>query len=81
MFSIVVTGFFQEWSRLSAQHIAVPSAGPSFFGRTYHPAFNVDLEDAQDAVNSFQTHARAIGKGVQGIRSVFGKLREARIGV
>lgn len=78
--SMVVTGFFQEWTRLSAQHITFPSAGPSFFGRTYHPAFNVDLDDAQDAVNSFQTHARAIGKGVQGMRSVFGKLREARIG-
>lgn len=79
--SIVVTGFLQEWSRLSAQHITFPSAGPSFFGRTYHPAFNVDPEDAQDAVNAFQAHARAIGKGVQGMRSVFGKLREARIGV
>ncbi|KAF8155604.1 hypothetical protein B0H34DRAFT_659740 [Crassisporium funariophilum] len=68
-----------EWSRLLPQHLSMPAAGPAFYARIYHPAFNVDLDDADEAINSFQTHTRAVGKGVQGLRSVFGKIREARI--
>ncbi|KAJ3516486.1 hypothetical protein NLJ89_g1092 [Agrocybe chaxingu] len=68
-----------EWSRLLPKHLSAPAAGPAFYARVYHPAFNVDLEDADDAIYSFQTHARAVGKGVQGLRSVFGRVREARI--
>lgn len=70
----------KEWTRVSSQHLTVPSAGPSFFGRIFHPAFNVDLDDAEDTINTFETHARAVGKSVQSLRSVFGKAREARIG-
>ncbi|KAF8960308.1 hypothetical protein BDZ97DRAFT_1665982 [Flammula alnicola] len=68
-----------EWARLLPQHLSAPAAGPAFYARVYHPAFNVDLEDAEDAIDSFRTHARAVGKGVQGLRSVFGRVREARI--
>ncbi|PPQ86618.1 hypothetical protein CVT25_006802 [Psilocybe cyanescens] len=68
-----------EWSRLWPQHLSAPAAGPAFYARVYHPAFNVDLEDAEEAIKSFQNHARAVGKGVQGLRSVFGRIREARI--
>ncbi|KAF9534384.1 hypothetical protein CPB83DRAFT_844159 [Crepidotus variabilis] len=68
-----------EWTRIVPQHISAPSSGPAFYSRIYHPAFNVDGEDAEDAVYSFQTHTRAVGKGVQGLRSVFGRVREARI--
>ncbi|KAF7360444.1 Sorting nexin lst-4 [Mycena venus] len=68
-----------EWKRLVPQHLAMPAAGPSFYARVFHPEFNVDAEDATDAVDRFDTHTRAIGKGVQGLRNIFGRVREARI--
>lgn len=71
----------QEWARLWPQHISAPAAGPAFYARVYHPAFNVDLEDAEGTISAFQTHTRAVGKSVQGLRSVFGRVREARIGM
>ena len=70
----------KEWTRLSAQHLTVPSAGPSFFGRIFHPAFNVDIDDAEDVATSFHNYVCAVGKGVQGLRSIYGKVREARVG-
>lgn len=45
----------------------------------YHPAFNVDAEDASIASTSFSTHVKAVSRSVQGLRSVFGKVREARL--
>jgi sorting nexin-9/18/33 len=58
----------------------MPAAGPSFYARVFHPDFNVDAEDAGEAVDRFDTHTRAIGKGVQGLRNIFGRVREARVG-
>lgn len=58
----------------------MPAAGPSFYARVYHPAFNLDLEDATDALHCFQAHTKAVGKGIQGLRTVFGRVRESRIG-
>lgn len=58
----------------------MPPAGPSFYARVFHPAYNVDAEDASEAVERFDTHTRAVGKGVQGLRNVFGRVRDARIG-
>ncbi|KAG7094035.1 hypothetical protein E1B28_007656 [Marasmius oreades] len=68
-----------EWKRLVPHHLSLPPAGPSFYAHVYHPAFNVDLEDAEDAVERFSTHTKAVGKGVQGLRSIFGRVREARV--
>ncbi|KAJ7634712.1 hypothetical protein FB45DRAFT_472573 [Roridomyces roridus] len=68
-----------EWKRLVPQHLAMPAAGPSFYAHVFHPEFNVDAEDAEAAVERFDTHTRAVGKGVQGLRSIFGKVREARV--
>ncbi|KAF8174106.1 hypothetical protein BJ912DRAFT_1024773 [Pholiota molesta] len=68
-----------EWTRLLPQFTSAPAAGPSFYARIYHPAFNVDLEDAEDTIKSFKKHTRAVGKGVQSLRNVFGRVREARI--
>ncbi|KAJ7664277.1 hypothetical protein B0H17DRAFT_1091797 [Mycena rosella] len=68
-----------EWKRLVPQHLAMPAAGPTFYARVFHPDFNVDAEDAGDAVDRFDTHTRAIGKGVQGLRNIFGRVRDARI--
>lgn len=45
----------------------------------YHPAFNLDADEAAEAVERFVSHTRAVGKGVQTLRSIFGKIREARI--
>ena len=58
----------------------MPAAGPSFYARVYHPAFNIDAEDAKDAVDRFDRHIKAVGRGVQDLRSVFGRVREARVG-
>ncbi|KAF9048732.1 hypothetical protein BJ165DRAFT_1343327 [Panaeolus papilionaceus] len=68
-----------EWNRLLPQHLSAPAAGAAFYTRIFHPAFNVDLEDSTSALHSFQNHTRAVGKGVQALRSVFGKVREARV--
>ncbi|KAJ6495280.1 hypothetical protein C8R45DRAFT_866476 [Mycena sanguinolenta] len=68
-----------EWKRLVPQHLAMPAAGPSFYARVFHPDFNVDADDATESVDRFDTHTRAIGKGVQGLRNMFGRVREARI--
>jgi len=46
----------------------------------FHPAFNVDVEDATQTVDRFDSHTRAVGKGVQGLRNIFGQVREARVG-
>jgi len=70
----------QEWSRLLPQHLSAPAAGPTFYARVYHPAFNVDKEDAEETIIGFHNHARAVGKGVQGLRSIFARVREARVG-
>ncbi|KAJ7185508.1 hypothetical protein C8R46DRAFT_982143 [Mycena filopes] len=68
-----------EWKRLVPQHLAMPAAGPAFYAHVFHPEFNVDAEDASEAVDRFDTHTRAIGKGVQGLRNIFGRVREARV--
>ncbi|KAJ7266894.1 hypothetical protein B0H12DRAFT_1320894 [Mycena haematopus] len=68
-----------EWKRLVPQHLAMPAAGPSFYARVFHPEFNVDADDATESVDRFDTHTRAIGKGVQGLRNIFGRVREARV--
>lgn len=58
----------------------MPAAGPSFYAHVFHPAFNLDLEDAEEALDHFTTHTRAVGKGVQGLRNIFGQVRQARVG-
>ena len=71
----------QEWKRLAPQHLALPPAGPLFYAQVFHPAFNLDLDEAEDTLDRFDSHTRAAGKGVQALRNIFGKVREARIGV
>jgi len=46
----------------------------------YHPAFNLDLEDASESVERFERHIKAVGKGVQGLRGMFSCFRAARLG-
>ncbi|KAJ4473843.1 hypothetical protein J3R30DRAFT_3707813 [Lentinula aciculospora] len=80
----VVTWFLScesesEWKRLAPYHLSKAPAGPSFYAQVFHPAFNLDLEDAEEAVERFATHTRAVGKGVQGLRSIFGRVRESRL--
>lgn len=58
----------------------MPPAGPAFYARVYHPAYNVDKDDATDAIDRFDNHTRAVSKSVQTMRSMFAKVRDARIG-
>jgi hypothetical protein len=38
------------------------------------------VEEAEETVERFSTHTRAVSKGVQDLRNVFGQIRQARIG-
>lgn len=62
------------------KHLSIPPAGPTFYARVFHPAFNLDAEEAEEAVDRFDVHIKGVGKGVQGLRNIFGRVREARIG-
>ncbi|KDQ50377.1 hypothetical protein JAAARDRAFT_211785 [Jaapia argillacea MUCL 33604] len=68
-----------EWKKQVPYHLALPPAGPSFYAHVFHPAFNLDAEDAAEAVERFDNHTKAIGKGVQSLRNIFGQVRESRI--
>lgn len=70
----------QEWKKQLPYYLALPPKGPSFYAQVYHPAFNVDAEDAEEALDRFVGHTHAVGKGVQTLRAVFSKIREARVG-
>ncbi|KAG1753610.1 uncharacterized protein EDB91DRAFT_1044009 [Suillus paluster] len=80
----VVTSFLGcesdvEWKRLMPQLLAMPAAGPSFFAHVFHPAFNVDVDDATEAIDRFSRHTLAVGKGTERLRNKFGGIREARL--
>ncbi|KAH9940322.1 PX-domain-containing protein [Amylocystis lapponica] len=68
-----------EWRKQLPYYLSLPAKGPSFFAHVYHPAFNLDAEDAAEAGERFVGHTRAVGKGVQGLRNIFGTVREARV--
>jgi hypothetical protein len=40
----------------------------------------MDAEEATETVDRFDNHIRAVGKGIQGLRNIFGQVREARVG-
>ncbi|KAG6377444.1 hypothetical protein JVT61DRAFT_15249 [Boletus reticuloceps] len=80
----VVTSFLGceddlEWTRMMPRFLLMRAAGPSFFAHVFHPAFNFDIQDASEVIEKFNNHVRAVGKGVQGLRSTFNRVREARI--
>ncbi|EJF59294.1 hypothetical protein BD309DRAFT_1031315 [Dichomitus squalens] len=68
-----------EWKKQLPYYLSLPPKGPSFFANVYHPAFNVDADEASETIDRFVNHTRAVGKGVQGLRNIFGKVREARV--
>ncbi|KAF8591301.1 hypothetical protein K439DRAFT_1327615 [Ramaria rubella] len=68
-----------DWKRLLPQHLNAPPAGARFYSQVYHPAFNLDAEDAEDAIDRFQRHVKAVDRGVQGLRGIFEKVRNARL--
>ncbi|KAI0363165.1 PX-domain-containing protein [Pilatotrama ljubarskyi] len=68
-----------EWKKQLPYYLTMPPKGPSFYANVYHPAFNVDAEEASEAVDRFVNHTRAVGKGVQSLRNIFGRVREARV--
>lgn len=62
------------------EFLAMPAAGPAFFAHVFHPAFNVDVDDASEVIDRFSRHTLAVGKGTQSLRNIFGCIREARQG-
>lgn len=70
----------KEWKRQLPQHLNLPPAGPSFYLNVLHPDFNFDAEEATEGVNRFDVHTKAVDTGVQGLRSVFTQIRQARVG-
>jgi hypothetical protein len=73
--SSTIIFIYKEFKRMVSRHLALPPAGPPFYAHAFHPAFNLDAEEAKEAV-----HTKAVGKGVQGLRNIFGRIREARVG-
>lgn len=70
----------KEWRKRLPHHLSLPPAGPQFYAKVFHPAFNLDAEDAAESVERFSRHLKATGKGVQGLRGMFTGLRMARMG-
>ncbi|KAG8980313.1 hypothetical protein FRB90_007677, partial [Tulasnella sp. 427] len=71
-----------EWRRNLPRFLAPPpSFGPAFYAHVYHPDFNFDSEEAGETVDRFENHLVGVGKGVQGVRGVFGRVREAHVGM
>ncbi|THH30895.1 hypothetical protein EUX98_g3299 [Antrodiella citrinella] len=68
-----------EWKKQYPLYLELPPAGPVFFANVFHPAFNLDHEEATAVVDKFVAHTRSVGKGVQGLRSIFTNVREASI--
>ncbi|KAI0322923.1 hypothetical protein OF83DRAFT_1048316 [Amylostereum chailletii] len=68
-----------EWKRQLPRHLRLPAAGPSFYANVFHPEFNLDAEEAAEAVDRFDEHTRAVGTGVQDLRDTFGQYRQARV--
>ncbi|KIP04499.1 hypothetical protein PHLGIDRAFT_75831 [Phlebiopsis gigantea 11061_1 CR5-6] len=68
-----------EWRKQYPQYLSYPPAGPSFYAHVFHPAFNVDSDEAIESVDRFDAHTRAVGQGVQGLRNIYGKVRQANI--
>ncbi|KAI0761285.1 PX-domain-containing protein [Trametes elegans] len=68
-----------DWKKELPYYLSLPPKGPSFYANVYHPAFNVDADEASEAIDRFVNHTRAVGKGVQSLRNIFGKVREARV--
>jgi sorting nexin-9/18/33 len=62
------------------RYLAMPLTGPSFYAHVFHPAFNLDPGETVETVERFDVHTQAVGKGVQGLRNVFGRIRDARVG-
>ncbi|KAG8960054.1 hypothetical protein FRC05_007128 [Tulasnella sp. 425] len=71
-----------EWRRNLPRFLAPPpSLGPAFCAHVYHQDFNFDSEEAEETVDRFENHPVGVGRGVQGVRGVFGRLREAHVGM
>jgi len=47
---------------------------------TFHSDFNVDIEEASMAVDNFEKHLKSISRGIQDIRDIWPKQRQAMKG-
>ncbi|KAG1852653.1 hypothetical protein C8R48DRAFT_676150 [Suillus tomentosus] len=80
----VVTSFLgcdndADWKRLMPQLLSMPAAGPSFFAHVFHPAFNVDVEDATEVIDRFSRHTLAkTSDGLQIVADLYDDHTKAR---
>jgi len=58
----------------------LPSLVFPILNSIYHPAYNLDLEDASSSIDRFSTHINAVGGSVQSLREVVAKTREGERG-
>ncbi|KAL4245133.1 hypothetical protein ABKN59_010528 [Abortiporus biennis] len=75
-----LTGFLgcendNEWQRLYPTYLNLPPLGPTFYTNVYHPAFNLDSDEAREAVEKFDAFTKKVGNSVQGLREVVGGAR------
>ncbi|KXN82204.1 Sorting nexin-33 [Leucoagaricus sp. SymC.cos] len=68
-----------SFTSLLPKYTNLPPAGPGFYAKVYHPAYNLDFDDAKDVGEGFEKHVKTVKKSVQGLRSLFGRVREARV--
>jgi len=67
-----------DWNELMPRYLSTLPSGSSFFARVFHPAFNIDVDEASETVDRFESHIKNVGRGVQGLRNMFGRYRETR---
>ncbi|KAL7413741.1 hypothetical protein BDY24DRAFT_387978 [Mrakia frigida] len=66
----------EEWDQMYPTFSEDPHVGPHFYANIFHPAYNLDLEDASSSISRFSTHINAVGRSVQRLREVVSKTRE-----
>ncbi|KAJ3479079.1 hypothetical protein NLI96_g9314 [Meripilus lineatus] len=56
-----------EWKKQYPSFLSMPPAGPAFYAHVYHPAFNLDTDDAEDSVDRL---TKAMQKTTEVLQSV-----------
>ncbi|KAI0078645.1 PX-domain-containing protein [Panus rudis PR-1116 ss-1] len=66
-----------EWRTQYPTYLSPPSLLPpsTFYTNVYHPAYNVDADEASSTLEKFVAHTKAVGRAVQEWRGVMGAVR------
>ncbi|KLO14394.1 hypothetical protein SCHPADRAFT_903340 [Schizopora paradoxa] len=68
-----------EWQRRLPYFLSQKPLRSNFYSQVYHPEFQIQTEDAEGTCDRFVNHVKAADAGVQQLRGIFGKVRNARI--